>query len=369
MSISSVALITEDPGLAEAASAAIREAGASPLQAASAAQLALFDPAIDRPKVVICGHDVDQITAATINQSWPDCRVIWAALGDKAWGTSQCLALPESSRQLTHLVESIHRPPGPVKRVALLGAHGGAGTSCLAVALALRLANRGMVRLAGLNWAGAPIESLLGLRDWPGWGDRLGDSQNLALARSQVIQGVETLGGQAPSPQLAAWQMRQTLEAWEAQSGAGYTVLDAGQAAPGGAWRVASWADHRLIVARADPAGAAALAAMAKELTDLGLDFSVAVRTVRGGLGAGEVTHGIGGQVFVIGDERSFVAGLVHGLTPGDRRKGKLAAAAGQLVNWLGQNEPAAAPLKRVRRRTGRRALPSFNPAAFAEEW
>ncbi|MDR1189332.1 MAG: hypothetical protein LBK95_18090 [Bifidobacteriaceae bacterium] len=375
VSIAPVVLLTEDPGLAESATAAIWEAGVPVQRASSPVQLVQL---VARPLVVVCGHDLDSSECAAVGEALPGCRVVRAALGEKAWGTSQCLALPESARHLTRLVEAAYRPAAPVTRVALIGAHGGAGTSCLAVALALRLSGRGAVRLAGLNRAGAPIGPLLGLDGSSGWDG----------PAPQTVRGVELLSGDAPPGDLEAWQVRRALEAWEGRAPGGHTVLDAGPAAPGGAWRAASWADRRLVVARSDPSGAAALTSLARELGELGFDFDVAVRAVRGGLDAAETTHGIGGEVIVIGDERGFVAGLAHGLTPGDRARGKLAAAAGRVADWVGRGEPervpqrrraareqrpsersSREPQRRERRPRQRDPLPTFNPAAFAEEW
>ncbi|MDR2379302.1 MAG: hypothetical protein LBD70_07770, partial [Bifidobacteriaceae bacterium] len=347
MSIPQVVLVTADRGLADAASRAIWEAGAA-VQCATAADQVARLPV--RPRLAVCGQDVDQAAAFGIVQAWPDCQVIWAGLGESAWGASECLVLPESERRLTQAVEAIHRPAGGTTRLALIAAHGGAGASCLAVALAARLGGGGPVRLAGLNRAGSPIGCLLGVEGPAGagglseWAAALEPAAEPRPFSPPVARGIELISGRAPPPELAAWQIRAVLEDWEALAPGGHTLLDAGPAAPGGAWRVASWADHRVLVARADPAGAAALAALAADFDDLGLDFDVAVREVPGGLAADEVAHGIGGRTVVIGDERGFVAGLVHGLTPGERARGKLARAAGRLAKMIGPEGVAIGP-------------------------
>jgi hypothetical protein len=139
-------------------------------------------------------------------------------------------------------------------------------------------------------------------------------------------------------------------------------------------------------VGRCDPAGVAAVAALAREIAPLGPAAAVALREVRGGLKLAEAARELGRDVVLkVGDERSLVAGLVHGLAPGDRSLGPLAAAAGELAQLLSPAEGApparrasrrergegAAPGVRPRRapRARRPALPTFNPAAFAEEW
>jgi hypothetical protein len=256
---------------------------------------------------------------------------------------------------------------------------------------------------------------LVGLDQMSGWAERLerafgqdglGQDVRASGALSPlVVGGVEMLCGGAPPRDAPAWQIRRVLEVWEELSPGGYTVMDSGPAACGGLWRVASWADLRVVVVRADPAGVLSLRAAAGELRELGMDFAVAVRLVRGGLSVAEVANGTGGEVIAVGEERSFVAGLVHGLTPGDRSKGKLAMAAQELAVLTGPGEPGPAhsrlraranrrrpaadgqlPAGRGRlpgqrssaarrrsavgeRSTGRGDLPGFNPAAFAEEW
>ncbi|MDR1633977.1 MAG: hypothetical protein LBS27_03440 [Bifidobacteriaceae bacterium] len=412
VAIPQVALLTEDPGLVEAATAAIWEAGAAVQPLVGPSQLGQL--AI-RPRVVVCGHDLERAAVAALGRSWPECQVVWAALGEHASGFGPGLILPQASRRLTMLVEAACRPPLSAQRVALIGAHGGAGASCLAVALALDLATRPggrtPLRLIGLNRSGASLGALLGLdqaslwdeaalaraglalRTRPGSGGAQALGAATPLTAAAVIQGIEVREAE-PGLAAPAWRVRQELEAWEAEAPGGHTVLDAALAAPGGAWRAASWADRRVIVGRADPAGAAALAALAADFDELGLSFSVAVRAIRGGLDAAEVADGIvnpsaadAGRVFAIGDERSFTAGLVHGLVPGERAKGKLARAARDLAKWVGPDavEARRGPVERRKRRpeasrpdlrraeTGRtearRALPTFDPTAFAEEW
>ncbi|MDR0626686.1 MAG: hypothetical protein LBG11_05415 [Bifidobacteriaceae bacterium] len=383
VSIPQVVLMTGDQGLAESATAAIWEAGVAVQPVTEPSQLDAVNP---RPRLLICGHDVAEPVVRAVEQLWPDCRIARAALGEMVWGAGgasgigQCLVLPEFANHLTRLVESTFAAKHRSHWVALIGAHGGAGTSCLAVAMALRLTGQGPVRLAGLNRAGAPIGPLLGLEPPIAAGSWTFNASGSDDLRPITVQGIELLSGQAPDFGHTAWQVRQTLEAWEAGTEGGHTILDTGSAAPGGTWRVASWADRRIVVARADPTGAAALAAVAKELEDFAMDFDTAVRNVRGGLDVREVVDGIGGRVFEIKDERTLVAGLAHGLTPGERAKGKLALAAAQMLPearpeaacsggvW-GDQLPKGGRVRHHRRRRTRPALPAFNPAAFAEEW
>jgi hypothetical protein len=291
---------------------------------------------------------------------------------------------------LTAQVEAIEAPPRRCRRVALIGAHGGAGTSCLAVALARRMARSGGARLAALNQAGAPVGALLGLAGGSSWAAAAASTES-PLAIKQVA-GIEVLSPAGPEEGVTPWQVRQTIEAWEEQSPARYTVFDAANTAPLGGWRIASWAEAVVIVLRGEPAGLAAAEALLDELRPLGVPCHMAVREVRGGLRAWQVGQMLDRyDVVRIGAERQLVAGLTHGLSPGDRPAGPLAAAAGTLVGLLdrptgkpSEEAPVAAdpawPVgeptrrhsngwRRPTRPRWRAPAPGFNPAAFAEEW
>jgi hypothetical protein len=177
-----------------------------------------------------------------------------------------------------------------------------------------------------------------------------------------------------------------------------------------------------VILARNDPAGAATLRSIAEEVRAFGLAFIVAVRQVRGGLSSEQMARAGGvADVIALGEERGLMAGLAHGVLPGERITGPLAAAADALLKVLAapkqpapnsdrnpypavQTKPSRLPdqaasdlmepsslppedaatwrpgtlaacdtgqTKRTSRPRHRRTktLPAFNPAAFAEEW
>jgi hypothetical protein len=429
-----VVLLTRDQALATAATQAIWEAGAGVQRLDSPDQLDALAPV---PQLIICGQDIPVAVGAAVRQTWPACRLVWAALGEAAWGSvDPCLVLPQATKRLVWLVEKTMAAPPTVQRIALIGTHGGAGTSCLAVALALRLTRGGhRCRLAALNPAGAPVGPLLGLAGDSGWEHA---AQAVAEGRpltASTAEGIELLSPAGPGDSCAGWQIKSVLESWERQSVGAFTVLDAGLSSPGGAWRIASWAHLRILVCRADPAGLAALAAASHQFDALGLAHLVAVRQVPGGprpanvaamrelvglttpgddacasrapnsggfsfdamaaagpvAGAGQAPGSVGDptshRLISIRAERNLVAGLVHGLTPGERRSGALAVAAGELAALV-LGEPTASrrlaraksPVRKpvrvpaaskeeVRARHRRPKLPGFNPAAFAEEW
>ncbi|MDR0365394.1 MAG: hypothetical protein LBH68_00970 [Bifidobacteriaceae bacterium] len=429
-----VVLLTRDQALATTAAHAIWEAGAGVQRLDSPDQLDALAPA---PRLMICGQDIPAAVGAAVRQTWPTCQLVWAALGDEAWGSADpCLVLPQATERLVWLIEETFAAPPTAQRIALIGAHGGAGTSCLAVALALRLTRGGhRSRLAALNPAGAPVGPLLGLGGDSGWGEAVAATNEGRPLTPSVAEGIELLSPAGPDGACAAWQVKAVLESWERQSAGGFTVLDGGLSSPGGAWRIASWAQLRILICRADPAGLAALARASKQLDALGLAHLVAVRQVPGGprptslpalrelagldgpvggsarspapslggfsfdaqptgvpaagMGAvpGSAARPAGGNLINIRAERNLVAGLVHGLTPGERPSGALAVAAGE-VAALALGEPTggrrsartesaarkparapAAPRGEARARHRRPKMPGFNPAVFAEEW
>ncbi|MDR2114714.1 MAG: hypothetical protein LBO75_05485, partial [Bifidobacteriaceae bacterium] len=351
--------------------------------------------------------------------------VVEAALGEAATASNGVLMLPDAARRLTKAIETAYAPARSSIRVALIGAHGGAGVSCLAAALAWRLSGERPVRLVALNPAGAPLGPLMGAGPAPGWEAALravGNGGALGLATAGAVEWVSESG---PTAELNAWRIRQVVEAWETQSGAGYTVMDASRAGPCGGWRAASWADLTVVVARLDPLGVTAAQSLIRELKAMGLSYRLAVREIPGGLKATDLdTDGLApAEVLTIKPEKGLVAALVHGVIPGEKAVGRLAGAARVVANWAAQTgevpqavpelwvpsapeswsspvvvpaeeppqvvDPQAIPPRTVypqttrrvepRDQNGRRHMgwrrqrrqpaPSFNPDAFAEEW
>jgi hypothetical protein len=252
--------------------------------------------------------------------------------------------------------------------------------------LARRLSAAGCARLAALNPVGAPVGALFGVDGPSTWARAAAAAEQGAPIAPQRVAGVELLSPAGPEEGVAGWQVRRALEAWE---GTGYTVFDAARSAPCGGWRCAGWADVVVVVARADPGGVAAARALRLELDALGLRHVLAVREVPGGFRIADVAGRLGcDRVVRIGRERGLAAGLAHGVMPGDRAAGPLAAAAEALAELMeaptgraaraGRPERVGLPARPERREKTRRhgmrmrraaRLPAFNPAAFAEEW
>jgi pilus assembly protein CpaE len=376
-------------------------------------QVEQLDALAAAPRLLVLGHDIGPEAAGAVRRAWPSCAVVEVAVGEVS-GARQGFVLPGAWSRLTAHVETAFAPPRLGRRLALIGAHGGAGTSCLAVALARRLTGLGTVRLAALNPVGAPLGSLLGLGGEATWAGAVAAQASGRPLQPAVAFGVETLAAAGPELGVAAWQVRRVIETWEASGG--LTVFDAGRASPYGGWRCASWADQVVVVARAEIAGLAAARDLKGELAALELDCRLAVREVPGGLRAADAAQLAGFDNAVrVGRERGLAAGLAHGMTPGDRAIGPLAAAARTLAEFaLGPAEAGSAPALRPRaarlkappaspsageglgleasgrhRPTAERArprrsdpgrgnwwpvrrrapAPAFNPAAFAEEW
>jgi hypothetical protein len=333
-----VVLLTRDPELATLAKASIWEAGAAVHHLEWPEQL---DAVPVAPRLLACGHDIGSDVVPAVRGIWPSCAVVRVAVGDQhEGGPAGDLVLPGAWRRLTARVEEAHAAPRTARRIALIGAHGGAGTSCLAVALARQLRAVGRVRLAAVNPVGAPVGALLGLDGPPVWAEAVAEAEDGEPVRRRDAAGVELLSPAGPEEGLAAWQILKTVEAWEED---GHTVFDAARGAPCGGWRCAVWADVTVIVARADPAGISAARTLADELAALGLEFGVAVREVRGGVKAQVVGERLGRpDVIRVGRERSLAAGLAHGMTPGDRAVGPLATAARALARLVQVPEAGA---------------------------
>jgi len=375
---SPVVVISADQALAAVAIAAVQEAGIQPFMATSLDQL---EPYGSVPRLVIYGADIDAEAIKGLGQHWP-AQFLLAAMGENPdaappIGTMtmqperhQAIVLPHQIATVIQVVEKTIAKRTDSTRIMVAGAHGGAGTSSLAAVLARRLAGAGRnTRLVEVSAAGAPLGAMLGL-------DSVGDWHN-ALAKRDVIWpamptwcGVQVLSGLAAVEAQPAHRIREIIDLWESRGPDGVTVIDA---APGGgpdAWRVASWSDQVVVVARDCPAGMAAAVTMVDQVLPVTSAVTLALRLVRGGAGVAGARRLTGASsVLALRDERTLPADSTHGLTPGDRPRGSLSRFAATYLNqYLGLDLPVPAQ-SRPNRRLRRIALPQFDRAAFGEDW
>ncbi|MDR1117682.1 MAG: hypothetical protein LBL01_00065, partial [Bifidobacteriaceae bacterium] len=139
-------LLTRDHELAALAKASMWEAGVAVHHLEHPEQL---DHLWTAPRLLACGHDIGEEVASAVRGVWPSCVVLGVAVGELGGaGARGDLVLPGAWRELTARVEAAHAAARSARRIALIGAHGGAGTSCLAVTLARRLSAAGCARLA-----------------------------------------------------------------------------------------------------------------------------------------------------------------------------------------------------------------------------
>ncbi|WP_152232595.1 hypothetical protein [Georgenia ruanii] len=255
-------------------------------------------------------------------------------------GAPSAVVLPaEAEALLDLLVAAASRQRARV--VGVLGAHGGAGASVLAAALARAVVATGAATaLVDLDPAGG-VDVLLGLEHDPGqrWGDLDGEHallpQRLALALPdwhlvRVLSG-DRRGG--PPEEAVALSAVRALG-----QGHDLLVLDLPRQVLGPGpdrdlWL--GWCADVVLVARGGVRGAAAVVAAAPTLAGRARPHLV----VRGGepAAAAEVAGAAGLELAAhMRDERALPAGIEHGVAPGDQRRGHLRATARLLLDQLG---------------------------------
>ncbi|WP_127128150.1 hypothetical protein [Georgenia sp. SYP-B2076] len=226
------------------------------------------------------------------------------------------------------------------RTVGVVGAHGGAGASVLAAALArVSVAGGAATALVDLDPAGGGLDVLLGIEHDPGkrWADLREEQgaflpERLALALPdwhlvRVLSG-DRRGGTGPVGLLA----RSTVRALG--QGHDVVVLDLPRQvlAPGPAQELwLTWCPDVVVVGRDGVRGKAALVAAAPALAR-----TRAHLVVRGD-DAGELAEAAGMTLVArMRDERALPAGIEHGVAPGDQRRGHLVATARVLLERLG---------------------------------
>jgi len=377
--IAPIVVVSADPNLAAAAHAAVLEAGAASHFASSLDDLDRYQAV---PKLVICGADLGGQISEALARLWP-VRQVRAALGETGdaagwlgspagtWGSpGQGLVLPRDAAALVRVVEEVMVSRPTSTRLMVCGAHGGVGASSLAAVLARRVAGAGRFsRLADLDGAGAPLPPLLGLAGGGDWSQAM-TKWGVAWNTLPGWSGVSVLAGlQAVVRREPAHRLRDAIEQWEQATGDGVTVLDVAPGGNPGAWRVATWCDQVVVVARDDPAGLASAKAVLEEVIEVGAKPVLALRGVKGGAGvhgASRLTPAT--QVLALGFERNVAADSTHGLAPGDRPGGAINRWA---ANYLKEHLGLAGGEGRRRRvkPPARRTLPQMNAAAMAEDW
>lgn len=295
--------------------------------------------------LIVLGSDISPEAAAAAGIEPTGPSVFRAAFGDSADtapppdgamdGPCQYL-LPADAVDLVAAVEAAAHPRA-VRRLGVVGAHGGAGATSLAVALTRHLARgRGAARLIDLDPGGAPVRAVLGSpSEPPAWSDLLiGGLGELMEWTDRAGFGL-VAGLAAAEANVPAWRLRAGIELAETVDPAAVTVLDAAAAGPVPLARLARWCDAIVVVTRAHRAGVAATARVVAELAPR-CRTVVAARRAKGGVPLAEVAAAAPGLELVeIDGERGLVAGAAHGVAPGDRHRGGLRRAAANLAHGL----------------------------------
>ncbi|WP_447924593.1 septum site-determining protein Ssd [Georgenia muralis] len=234
--------------------------------------------------------------------------------------------------------------PHRARTVGVVAAHGGAGASVLAAALARAAVDDGAATaLADLDPAGGGLDVLLGLEHDPGrrWADLRAERgallpERLALALPSWHLVRVLSGDHRGGVDLADLVARSAVRALG--QGHDLVVLDLPRQvlAGGEAARTwLGWCGDVVLVAGGGVRGAAAARAGAAALGASGSRGHLVVRA--GAVECEEVADHAGlGRAVRLREQRGLAAGVEHGLAPGDQRRGPLRAAASAVLRDLG---------------------------------
>jgi hypothetical protein len=394
-----VVVVTDDTRLADAAHRLAADAG---VQLTSTGRSDPPPGIHGPPAAMLWGYDVDPVWAAALQRACPDTPFAVAGFGPLAAedrGLPGCshYSLPGDYAALVAWLERSTDPERLGLRVGIFGAHGGVGTSSLAVAVARLVVARGVgCTLVDLDPAGGPLRVLLGMDTVDaGWADLLAalatpDSAETDACHANDEGEAETDPAAAPDashgaghgaratrdtaspttaelyllaeargipPGVNAHRLREGIEAVEAARGATVTVFDASPGGPVPPGRLASWCDAVVVVARADAIGLAGIESLGR-LLGTWCPVTLVWRVDRGRRtpGVPEALEGVRDFV-LLGEETGIGEAGRHGVLPGDRTRGALAKSAAALVEMLGL-APAAKPMNTPDARLGQRTGP-----------
>ncbi|WP_298441072.1 septum site-determining protein Ssd [Gordonia sp. (in: high G+C Gram-positive bacteria)] len=255
-----------------------------------------------------------------------------------AAGAQGGYVLPDDEAALVAALSAVRQPRrGAAPSVALVGGHGGAGVSTMAVVLAQCASRSGSpVLLLDAEPGGAGLDLLLGAEDTPGlrWGDITGETGSIAgqalsaaLPRCGARLRFLTSRRDDGTP-LSAETVLTVVDAARAH---GDTVIaDAGRAVDAAALGVLDSADLAVVMTTAS---VPAVAATRKLVTRarLGGQARLLVRgPAPGGLSAGQVAEAVGLPLLAALRSRRALArsGEEGGLRPGRRGPETVAARA-----------------------------------------
>ncbi|MGO1509022.1 MAG: septum site-determining protein Ssd [Actinomycetales bacterium] len=251
------------------------------------------------------------------------------------------LHVPRDEERLLDLM--LTAVPARARRIGVVGAHGGAGATMLAIALALVPVKAGLTTtLVDLDPAGGVAGLVAGLERDPGtrWAD-LGRQEGTLLPERLTtslpafehvrLLGGDLRGGADVTDPVVPRAVRAVAQASEV------VVLDLPRSVLTAGAPLVTELDHVVLVACAGLRGGAAAASAARALTAAGPEVSLVVRRRPGeDVLASDVAEATGLPLLaVVRHLRTLDAGVEHGLVPGGRR-GVLRAAAEEVADAVG---------------------------------
>ncbi|MGO1511016.1 Septum site-determining protein MinD [Actinomycetales bacterium JB111] len=257
------------------------------------------------------------------------------------------LAVPDDEERLLDLI--LAALPARAVRVGVVGAHGGAGATILAVSLAQVPVRAGVpVTLVDLDPVGGTIEVIVGVERDPGtrWADVRRQDGSLLPERLVTslpafehvrLLGGDLRGGASEDDPVVARAVRAASQASDV------VVVDLPRSAlapRGDGPGILGDLDHLVVVAAATLRGGAAASAAARRLDELGGGprVSLVVRRRPGeDVLPDEIAEASGLELVCVARHlRSLDADIEHGVLPGARRRTIPRVAAEQVAGALG---------------------------------
>jgi hypothetical protein len=348
---------------------------------------------------VLYGMDLDADAGRRLGEGLANTPAATVGFGPAGTddGETQARAHYDLPGNVVGLLAFLERSARPVRhgmRVGILGAHGGVGATSLAIAVARLAARRGRrAALVDLDPAGGPLGAHVGLDgDEAGWPDLLAAIDARSDASPWPPSSDEREGGHGSvdaaeqarigATRVRRWaehaghadlyvvtgarrldfaipghRIRTGIEAVEEAGQVAITVIDASPGGPIPVERLAGWCERMVVVATDDAVGQAAAEGVIGSVRATACPVTLVRRAGPGRRdrrSQGGTPRGVS-DVIVLGEETGMGEAGRHGVLPGDRPRGAVAACAADLADSLDLVGQDAGRVGRRRQPHGRR--------------